>query len=306
MILLQEHFDTPKSYDSGVNVPDLHQPSAPAGHTCSTREVQTNTNRDERDGDAHTTRLLHETMKPITSSREVQAEKRNTRDGQQGATTRTMSPEKEPQAATGYAPKDGQQNTKPLWRHGGSNCSASSDKRKAPKRRIYDPLIGNHQIPVVTNPKLMEQIVDEANFLKAIRIVAREPKKACGCDHKSVKVVCSILRDHPEERVTIRSKLLQGEYRPGKVLIRTIPKPNGKLRRLGIAIVQDRIVQRMILQAVIANLPESPWSPFSYAYLKGCSVNTFSLFSASFTPIIVEWLLPTRPRHPMKRLRHKS
>lgn len=271
MFILRENFDTPEANDSGANVPNLHQPLALAGLTCSSREVQPNTNRDEQDGDAHTTRLLHETMKPVTSSRDVQAEKRNTRDGQQGGTTGTMSPGKEPQAATGYAPKDGQQNTKPTRRHGGSDCSASSYKRKAHKRRYYDPLIGNHQIPVVTNLKLMEQIVDEANFLQAIRIVAREPKKACGCDRKSVKVVCSILRDHPEERETIRSKLLQGEYRPGKVLIRTIPKPNGKLRRLGIAIVQDRIVQRMILQVVMANLPESPWSPFSYAYLKGCS-----------------------------------
>lgn len=271
MIILHTNFDKPEANDSGANVSALHLSSVPAGRTCSTREIQTN-NRDEQDGDVHTSSQLHGNMKPATSSRGVQAEKRNTRNGQQGATTRTMSPEKENQAATGYAPKDGQRDTKPISeRHGGSDCSASSHQRKARKMRIYDPLLGNHQIPVVTNPNLMESIVSETNFLQAIQIVAREPKKACGCDHKSVKDVCGILRNHPEERETIRRKLLQGEYCPGKILIRMIPKSKGKLRRLGIATVQDRIVQRMILQVVMANLPKDPWSPHSYAYLKGCS-----------------------------------
>ena len=47
---------------------------------------------------------------------------------------------------------------------------------------------------------------------------------------------------------------------------RQIPKSNGKMRTLGIATVQDRIVQTMILQAVNANLPVNPWNQHSYAY----------------------------------------
>ena len=39
------------------------------------------------------------------------------------------------------------------------------------------------------------------------------------------------------------------------------------MRTLGIATVQDRIVQTMILQAVMKNLPENAWNPYSYAYL---------------------------------------
>lgn len=39
------------------------------------------------------------------------------------------------------------------------------------------------------------------------------------------------------------------------------------MRTLGIATVQDRIVQTMILQAVMKNLSENAWSPYSYAYL---------------------------------------
>ena len=51
-----------------------------------------------------------------------------------------------------------------------------------------------------------------------------------------------------------------------KTRTKPIPKANGKMRTLGIATVQDRIVQTMILRAVTANLPENPWNKHSYAY----------------------------------------
>ena len=70
-------------------------------------------------------------------------------------------------------------------------------------------------------------------------------------------------------REKLRQQILRSEFRPDIVRIALIPKPNGKMRSIGIAIVLDRIVQRMILQVVTNNLPEEPWSPFSYAYQKG-------------------------------------
>jgi len=112
----------------------------------------------------------------------------------------------------------------------------------------------------------MEQIVEDANFLQAIRIVGRDPHKAPGCDHRSVSDVCLHLLTDPTARENIRQRLLQGKYRPGKVRTVQIPKPNGKKRTLGIATVLDRIVQTMVLQAVNANLPVNPWNARSYAY----------------------------------------
>ena len=79
--------------------------------------------------------------------------------------------------------------------------------------------------------------------------------------------MCRWLYSDPSARETIRQQLLLGTYRPGKVRTVQIPKANGKKRTLGIATVQDRIVQTMILQAVMKNLPENAWSPYSYAYL---------------------------------------
>jgi len=113
----------------------------------------------------------------------------------------------------------------------------------------------------------MERIVDDANFLHAILAVGKAPEKAPGCDHRSVGDVCRQLYSAPAARETIRQQLLQGTYRPMKVRTVQIPKANGKMRTLGIATVQDRIVQTMILQAVTANLPEDAWNKHSYAYL---------------------------------------
>jgi len=133
-------------------------------------------------------------------------------------------------------------------------------------RTYYDPLLGKHNIPVVEATDLMEQIVDDANFIQAILAVGRNPRKAPGYDHKSVEETCCGLLNDPRPRETIRQHLLQGTYRPMKVRTVQIPKANGKKRTLGIATVQDRIVQTMILQAVTANLPENAWK-HSYAYL---------------------------------------
>ena len=198
--------------------------------------------------------------------REVQAERRNTHKGQPGHNPRTLSHGKDVFATERKSPKDRQQDTGNRTTPGGSDCSASSHNRTAPKKWFYDPLIGNHQVPVVKVPDLMERIADDANFLQAIASVGRDKHKASGCDRKSVGDVCLNLLTNPTDREKVLQKLRLGEYRPEKVRTVQIPKPDGKKRILGIATVLDRIVQTMILQVVTANLPENPWCSFSYAY----------------------------------------
>ena len=155
----------------------------------------------------------------------------------------------------------------------GPDRSASEPKREKPKHRVYDPLIGKHSIPVINGDNLLERIIEEENFLQAIDFIAREPKKASGCDHKSVKEVCDFFST-PEAREELRQQILRGEFRPDKVRISLKQKPDGKMRPLAIGTVRDRIVQRMIYQAVANNLPDNPWSPYSYAYQTGRNVGT--------------------------------
>lgn len=206
--------------------------------------------------------------KYITPRREVQAARRNTPMGQPGRIPQTLPSRKDEMTTAGTRPQDGQQNTRSFsLSPGGFDCSASSHSRKAPKRKIYDPMLGNHQIPTIEASDLMEQIVEDANFLQAIAAVGRKPKKSPGYDHRSVREVCQWLNGDKPARETIRQQLLQGTYRPGKVLTVKIPKANGKKRSLGIATVKDRIVQTMILQVIKTHLPKETWNPHSYAYL---------------------------------------
>ena len=230
--------------------------------------VRKSSGRSELDENTPASHLPFAPAKLTNPKREVQAKWRNTPMGQPGRTPLTLPPRKDEQTAAGERPQDGQQDTRLSdYSLGGPACSASSHNRKTPSQVIYDPLLGNHVIPVVEAPDLMEQIVEEANFLQAISAVGKDPEKAPGCDHKKVGEVCRWLYSDSSAREAIRRQLLQDKYRLGKVRTVQIPKANGKMRTLGIATVQDRIVQTMILQAVMKNLPENAWSPYSYAYL---------------------------------------
>ena len=261
----------------GENTHAPCQLPAPAGHTNPTRLTETDKgdNREGQGCNPHASSSLPIPTKLIKPLRTGETERRNYRNGQPGNTHETLLLRKEEETAEGYDPQDGQQDTtqtRSFW-NGGPDCFASKPYRKNSKQRVYDPLRGKHTIPVINDCNLLERIVDENNFLQAIEYIAANLRKSPGYDNKSVKEVCDSLAT-PEAREEIRQQLLQGEYRPDKVRISPIRKPNGKMRPLGIATVLDRIVQRMILQVVISSLPENPWSPYSFAYQIGRNIGT--------------------------------
>jgi RNA-directed DNA polymerase len=66
----------------------------------------------------------------------------------------------------------------------------------------------------------------------------------------------------------LRSSLKDGSYRPQPVRERTIPKKGGKVRRLGIPTVKDRVVQ-MALKIVLEPIFEPDQYRSSYAYRPG-------------------------------------
>ena len=169
--------------------------------------------------------------------------------------------------------KDVQKGTGKKNTPGGHQQYANSQHRNVPARKVYDPLIGRHPIPVCNCMNLMEHIVADQNFLTALRKVNSEPNKAAGYDRRKVREVCGPLLASPERREEVRRALLDGSYNPAPVRTVLIPKKNGKMRVLGIGTVLDRIVQTMILQAVPGFLPENPWSPFSFAYQAGLGVS---------------------------------
>ena len=66
----------------------------------------------------------------------------------------------------------------------------------------------------------------------------------------------------------IRGLLKSGEFRPVPVRQVMIPKKSGKLRKLGIPIVRDRVVQAA-LKLVLEPIFEADFQPFSYGFRPG-------------------------------------
>lgn len=200
---------------------------------------------------------------------DVQAARRNTCPVQPECFSRTLPSTERSPAAEGSKPTVRLPDANPVHpiRNGGQKESARSHNWKPHRNKVYDPNLGRHSVPVVEDPHLMERIVDDSNFIRALEKINQEPNKACGCDHKGVREVCSHLLESQEAREKVRKALLNGTYQVNRVLSRQIPKSNGKMRTLGIATVMDRIVETMIYMAVEDSLPENPWSPYSFAYL---------------------------------------
>src|SRR5260370_5768888 len=63
----------------------------------------------------------------------------------------------------------------------------------------------------------------------------------------------------------IRGQLKAGEYRPSEVRQVMIPKTNGKLRKLGIPTLADRVVQAS-LKLVLEPVFEADFQPCSYGF----------------------------------------
>jgi RNA-directed DNA polymerase len=97
-----------------------------------------------------------------------------------------------------------------------------------------------------TSMTLMEQIVDERNVLKAWRNV-KANKGAPGPDGVTLDEFEKSFR---HAWPTVRQQLLDGTYQPLAARRKSIPKPDGSERHLGIPNVQERLIQQAILQVL--------------------------------------------------------
>ena len=114
---------------------------------------------------------------------------------------------------------------------------------------------------------LWNLVCDEATLLVAWSRVSRNRgSRTAGID--------SITRRHVEEYGVqrflweLRGELKSGRFQPSPARERLIPKRDGRMRRLGIATLRDRVVQ-MALKLVLEPIFESEFYPSSYGFRPG-------------------------------------
>ena len=113
---------------------------------------------------------------------------------------------------------------------GGQSCAAAMEKS------ALDSL----------SEDLMEQVVDPENMERAWRKV-KANRGAPGPDGITLKQFPEHFRSIWPE---LRQRLLDGTYRPQAARRKTIPKPDGGERLLGIPNITERLVQQAILQVL--------------------------------------------------------
>lgn len=108
---------------------------------------------------------------------------------------------------------------------------------------------------------LLEQILSTENLNQAYRQVKRN-KGAGGIDGMQVDELLPFLKEHKDE---LLQTLRDGKYRPKPVRRVEIPKENGKIRKLGIPTVVDRLLQQAITQ-VLSPIFEERFSDNSFGF----------------------------------------
>ena len=95
-----------------------------------------------------------------------------------------------------------------------------------------------------SSEQLMEKIVDPDNLVRAWNKV-RSNRGAPGPDGITIDEFPDHCREHWP---LIKQQLLDGTYQPSPARRKSIPKPDGSERHLGIPNVMDRLIQQAVLQ----------------------------------------------------------
>lgn len=110
--------------------------------------------------------------------------------------------------------------------------------------------------------ELLELIIRRGNLNKAYRQVKKN-KGSAGIDRKEVEELLPYLRENGDE---LRQQLREGKYKPSPIRRVEIPKEEkGKVRKLGIPTVVDRMVQQAIAQE-LTPLYEAQFSDNSFGF----------------------------------------
>ena len=109
--------------------------------------------------------------------------------------------------------------------------------------------------------ELLEKVLSKENLNNAYKQVYKN-KGASGVDGVTVEELFAYIKEHKEE---ILWQIRNRKYKPQPVRRVYIPKENGKMRKLGIPSVIDRVIQQAIVQ-VLTPIYEEQFSNNSYGF----------------------------------------
>ncbi|MDQ0178582.1 group II intron reverse transcriptase/maturase [Bacillus chungangensis] len=134
--------------------------------------------------------------------------------------------------------------------------------------------------------KLLEEILSNRNMNNAYKRVYRN-KGASGVDGITVNELKEYLMEHKEE---LRTQIRKRKYQPMPAMRVEIPKENGKMRKLGIPTVVDRVVQQAISQ-VLSPIFEKQFSEYSYGFRPRRSCEMAMIQALEYINDGYEWLV---------------
>jgi RNA-directed DNA polymerase len=110
--------------------------------------------------------------------------------------------------------------------------------------------------------RLYGRIIDEVNILLAYRnIKANTGSTTKGTDNKTISDIATMTNE--QVIIMVRERLIR--YKPQSIKRVEIPKPNGKLRPLGIPTISDRLIQQCILQ-ILEPICEAKFHNHSFGF----------------------------------------
>lgn len=115
---------------------------------------------------------------------------------------------------------------------------------------------------------LYQLIISEENILLAFRnLKSNTGSKTKGANGHTIKHLNKMNADKLVKPIRRRLE----DYAPHTVRRLFIPKPNGKMRPLGIPTIEDRLIQQMFLQ-VLEPITEAKFNPQSYGFRPKISI----------------------------------
>ncbi|MGA3676099.1 group II intron reverse transcriptase/maturase [Lysinibacillus agricola] len=134
--------------------------------------------------------------------------------------------------------------------------------------------------------QLLEKILNNQNMNEAYLRVYRN-KGASGVDGITVEELKQYLKENKDE---LRQGIRTRKYQPQAALRVEIPKENGKMRKLGIPTVVDRVVQQAIYQ-VLSPIFEKEFSEYSYGFRPKRSCEMAIIKSLEFLNAGYDWIV---------------